>query len=188
MRDVDVLISTSAGSVLASMIGAGWSAQALLHHHEGLPLPALTPPIVWDHDSDTGGALPPAPRPGIGSTSLLRRVSQDPFSFPPLAVLSALLPEGRASLYPIRRAIASLSPGDPGAWSGHPGLRVVAMDYDTGRRVAFGGPAAPSVPMADAVAASCAIPGWYAPIEIGGHRYVDGGACSATSIDLYARP
>jgi NTE family protein len=32
--------------------------------------------------------------------------------------------------------------------------------------------------------ASCAIPGWYAPIEIGGRRYVDGGACSPTSLDL----
>lgn len=186
VRDVDVVIGTSAGSVLAAMIAAGWSAQALRNHHEGLPLPAQTPPIVWDHDSGTGGALPPTPRPGIGSTSLLRHVSHDPFRFPPLAVLSALLPEGRASLDPIRRAIASLSPGDPDAWSGHGGLRVVAMDFDTGRRVSFGGPAAPSVPLADAVTASCAIPGWYAPIEIGGHRYVDGGACSATSVDLCA--
>ena len=25
--------------------------------------------------------------------------------------------------------------------------------------------------------ASCAIPGWYAPVLIGGRRYVDGGAC-----------
>jgi NTE family protein len=32
--------------------------------------------------------------------------------------------------------------------------------------------------------ASCAIPGWYAPVTIGGRRYVDGGACSPTSVDL----
>jgi NTE family protein len=34
--------------------------------------------------------------------------------------------------------------------------------------------------------ASCAIPGWYAPVRIGGRRYVDGGACSATNVDLTA--
>jgi NTE family protein len=33
---------------------------------------------------------------------------------------------------------------------------------------------------------SCAIPGWYAPVRIGGRRYVDGGACSPTSLDLVA--
>ncbi len=34
--------------------------------------------------------------------------------------------------------------------------------------------------------ASCAIPGWYQPVTIGGRRYVDGGACSATNVDLAA--
>jgi hypothetical protein len=34
--------------------------------------------------------------------------------------------------------------------------------------------------------ASCSIPGWYSPISIGGRRYVDGGACSPTSLDLVA--
>jgi NTE family protein len=35
--------------------------------------------------------------------------------------------------------------------------------------------------------ASCSIPGWYTPVNIGGRRYVDGGACSPTSLDLVAR-
>jgi NTE family protein len=60
------------------------------------------------------------------------------------------------------------------------------MDLDTGRRVAFGAPEAPAADLADAVMASCAIPGWYAPVTIAGARYVDGGACSATNIDLLA--
>ena len=34
--------------------------------------------------------------------------------------------------------------------------------------------------------ASCAIPGWYAPVQIGGRRYVDGGAWSTTNVDLLA--
>ena len=41
--------------------------------------------------------------------------------------------------------------------------------------------------MADAVAASCAIPGYFAPVEIGGREYVDGGVWSPTNLDLRAR-
>ena len=34
--------------------------------------------------------------------------------------------------------------------------------------------------------ASCAIPGWYAPVQIGGRRYIDGGTWSTTNVDLLA--
>jgi NTE family protein len=34
--------------------------------------------------------------------------------------------------------------------------------------------------------ASCAIPGWYTPIEVAGRRYVDGGTRSPASLDLLA--
>jgi len=36
------------------------------------------------------------------------------------------------------------------------------------------------------VAASCAIPGFFAPVSIGGVRYVDGGVHSPTNADLVA--
>jgi NTE family protein len=36
------------------------------------------------------------------------------------------------------------------------------------------------------VAASCAIPGFYRPVRIGRRRYVDGGVCSASNLDLVA--
>ena len=58
------------------------------------------------------------------------------------------------------------------------------MDYETGKRVAFGRPGAPRATLPEAVMASCAIPGWYAPMVIDGRRYVDGGTCSPTSLDL----
>jgi NTE family protein len=62
---------------------------------------------------------------------------------------------------------------------------VVACDYRTGRRVVFGPDlgARPS----DAVAASCAISGFYHPVKIGGRRYVDGGVCSVSNLDLLLR-
>jgi NTE family protein len=61
---------------------------------------------------------------------------------------------------------------------------VVACDYATGRRVAFGRPGSPEADLADAVAASCAIPGFYYPVEIAGRRYVDGGIYSTSNLDL----
>jgi NTE family protein len=50
----------------------------------------------------------------------------------------------------------------------------------------FGRDGAPPAHVADAVAASCAIPSFFAPVEIGGVTYVDGGAHSPTNADLAA--
>jgi NTE family protein len=61
---------------------------------------------------------------------------------------------------------------------------VVACDYATGRRVPFGRAGAPQSDLADAVAASCAIPGFYYPVSIDGRRYVDGGMYSTSNLDL----
>lgn len=63
-------------------------------------------------------------------------------------------------------------------------LRVAAVDYRSGHRVVFGDPDAPAVAVADAVMASCAIPGWFAPVRLNGSAYVDGGCWSATNADL----
>ncbi|MFM7212417.1 MAG: patatin-like phospholipase family protein, partial [Actinomycetota bacterium] len=38
--------------------------------------------------------------------------------------------------------------------------------------------------LAEAVMASCAIPGWFEPVTIGERTYIDGGAWSATSADV----
>ena len=68
----------------------------------------------------------------------------------------------------------------------HPGYWAVACDYETGRPVSSDarGAATPTSP--DAVAASCAIPGFYHPVEIGGRRYVDGGVRSTSNLDVLA--
>ena len=63
-------------------------------------------------------------------------------------------------------------------------LRLVAVDRGSGRRVVFGDDGAPEASVADAVAASCAVPGLFAPVEIGDREYVDGGVWSPTNLDL----
>jgi NTE family protein len=72
----------------------------------------------------------------------------------------------------------------PHGWTDHPSFWAVACDYATGRRVPFGREDAPPADLADAVAASCAIPGFYKPVEIGGRRYVDGGLWSTSNLDI----
>jgi predicted acylesterase/phospholipase RssA len=53
-------------------------------------------------------------------------------------------------------------------------LFVVATHLDTATAVAFGDRAHDEVPISRAVAASAALPGLYAPVEIAGEHYVDG--------------
>jgi NTE family protein len=62
-------------------------------------------------------------------------------------------------------------------------LRVTAVDRRNGRRVVFGSPGAPHVSVAEAVEASCTVPWLFAPVEIGGREYVDGGVWSPTNLD-----
>jgi NTE family protein len=59
---------------------------------------------------------------------------------------------------------------------------------DTGRLTVFGKDDQPRPSVGDAVAASCAIPGYFEPVAIDGVRYVDGGVHSPTNAELVADP
>ena len=180
-REAEVLIGTSAGSVLAGALGCGVGVGTLLNHQKGVVVEG-DPRLEYDHDADSGGALPPLPRPGIGSARGLLAAARHPLRVTPMGALSSVLPKGRGTLEPVGRLVDAICPR--GAWAAHPQTWVVAMDYDSGKRVAFGRDGAPHASLRAAVMASCSIPGWYAPVLIGGRRYVDGGVCSPTSLDL----
>lgn len=182
-HEADVIVGTSAGSVLAALLGAGLTSGELRDHQRGLPLPHELG-IDWNYDRVTGGALPTRPRLAFGSPALLRRTARAPRRVPPLAVVAALTPPGQGTLAEVGRMVGSVA--GEGGWVPREGVWVVAMEYDTGRRVAFGRDGSPPAMLDEAVMASCAIPGWYAPVQIGGRRYVDGGACSTTNVDLLA--
>ena len=183
-RTADVLIGTSAGSVLAAFLGCDVSVQSLLNHQKGVVVEG-DPAIDYDYDSDGGGALPPRPKLRIGSPRGVLSSALHPRRTTPMMALSAVLPQGRGSLAPIGQVIDAVCP--PGEWAGHPRTWIVAMDYDSGRRVVFGRDGAPRAGLSEAVMASCSIPGWYTPMRIDGRRYVDGGACSPASLDLVSR-
>ncbi len=102
-------------------------------------------------------------------------------SHAPAVVLAGWLPRGFISTGPIRDLVEGFVPGD---WPDHPSYWAVAADYSSGKRVAFGRDDAPMASAGDAVAASCAIPGFYHPVKVAGRRYVDGGICSTSNLDL----
>ena len=184
VRDSEQIVGTSAGSVLAALIGAGVGVGDLRRHQLGEPL--RSGPLVgfaWDYETATGGARPPRPRPGLGSTAMLTQGVSRLRRLPPVVVLTALMPEGRGSLDSVGALVRHVVPH---GWAPREGVQVVATDYETGHRVAFGRDGAPPASLAEAVMASCAIPSWYQPVRIGHARYIDGGACSATSVDLLA--
>ena len=183
-RDVEVCIGTSAGSVLAALLGCGVGVDVALRHQQGIPAPA-DPDISWDYDRDSGGAVPPRPGFGIGSPRLLLEAARHPRRVPPMAAFSAALPRGRGTLLPLHRMVELVSEPLPGGgWPAAPSTWIVAMDYAAGTRTVFGRRGAPPATLADAVTASCAIPGWYVPVVIDGRPYVDGGTLSPTSLDL----
>ncbi len=186
VADADVIVGTSAGSVLAALIGSGITVGQLRQHYGNQEV-TDGPLAGYDFDPDraTGGRRPGMPRSlGPGSPRLIGSSLRNLGHLPVTAVLSAWLPEGSRSLERIGHLIDAVTP--MGEWSTHRGVWIVAMDYEDGRRVVFGRPGAPVAPLSRAVMASCAIPAWFAPVMINGRTYVDGGALSATSIDVVA--
>jgi NTE family protein len=95
---------------------------------------------------------------------------------------AAALPEGAV---PPDTIIDSIHPLFGSSWPERP-LWICAVRLDDGRRILFGADGSPLATVAEAVAASCAIPGWFAPVRIGGARHVDGGAHSLANLDTVA--
>ena len=176
---VECLVGTSAGSVLAACSGPAWrSRPGRLPARAAGDARTRWPGSPSDHEEATGGDRPVRPRAGIGSGGLLVRNARHLRHLPPTAVLSAFLPEGRGRLDSVGALVSHVVPQ---GWVPRPGLTVVALDYDTGARVPFGRSRCAGGRPGDAVMASCAIPGWYQPVRIGEHRYIDGGAWSSTN-------
>jgi len=63
-------------------------------------------------------------------------------------------------------------------------LKITAVEVERGEFVVFD--RSSGVDLVDAIAASCAVPGVWPPVTIGGSRYMDGGARSGSNADLAA--
>jgi NTE family protein len=185
---VDIIVGTSAGSIIAVALRCGFDVTDIVEHQRGSPLVAL--PLLADLDRDAG-PLPRLPRMRIGSPRLLVSTALAPHRVHPWVAASALVPQGRGRHRSLAALLDALIARDAKAtvptWLARGETWIVAVDYESGRRAAFGRAGAPVATLSDAVIASCSIPGWYEPKVIGGRRYIDGGVRSTTSLDLLAK-
>ena len=187
LNDADLIVGTSAGSVLAAALRCGATVEEMAAWQRGDAAGILGESAVL---AAPGGPLPPLPRLRFGSVPLAATAMLRPDLVPPWVGATAWLPHGRAQHATVRalvtalhgrhhkhpsKSAAALSWADGRTW-------IAATDYDTGQRVLFGREGAPQVALPDAVVASCSIPGWYQPAKIGGRRYVDGGVRCPTSL------
>jgi NTE family protein len=182
----DHVVGTSAGSMMGALVAAGVPPWFMVAHSAGETFEGLldvTGRPAGEADRAAGADFRLGHLPGIGpgSWELAIRTLARPTRHTPAALAAGWLPQGGISTEPLKDTIRRVVPS---GWVEHPGLWVVACDYASGRRVPFGRSDAPSADLAHAVAASCAIPGFYRPVEIAGRRYVDGGMYSPSNLDI----
>ncbi len=179
----DLVIGTSAGSVIGAMLRLGRSLDEIW---------AMATRVFSDEAPDD-----------VALADLFRRAWEGPLQFTRRSLGSAYV-VSRSLLRvpfapipsPVRRVFPAgfLSAGEDQAdlglgispeWPEAP-LWLCTVNIDTGRRVVLGRhqdrPA-----FSPSVLASCAIPGYYQPVRLDGRTLVDGGVHSTTNLDLAAK-
>lgn len=184
----DYIVGTSAGSMIGALSASGVPPWFMVAHSGGeeVSLTGADGRPVSEADRSAGGSYRlhrGVPVLGPGSWRLALASLARPYRYAPAALLAGWLPEGLVSSDPLRDTVRRAAGH---GWAPHPNLWIMASDYEDGQLVAFGRKGAPPAPLADAVAASCAVPGFYRPARIGGRRYIDGGVHSVSNLDVLA--
>src|SRR3984957_10538335 len=191
INQFDVYVGTSAGSLVAAAVANGITPEQMMQAivREGpdqLPdarANALLRPNY--REFATRGALFPLKLLGV-----LRTLSRELGQVSAMDIVMALaeaLPTGLYTGGGLERYIRDVLT--------HAGrsddfrdldveLYLTGTDLDSCERVVFGADGLDDVPISRAVAASCAVPMVYKPVEIKDRVYVDGGLVSTTNIDI----
>ncbi|GAC1445455.1 MAG: patatin-like phospholipase family protein [Mycobacteriales bacterium] len=168
VTDADLLIGTSAGSVVATLVATGVSVEDMWSRQVDPVRQAaeLAAEVSLDElatryaEALGGGAGEREVRAGIGA--MARAASTVPVARR-RAVIESRLP---VHDWPRRR------------------LLIPVVDADSGEALVLD--ASSGYPLVDAVAASCAVPGVWPPVALGERLCIDGGVRSALNADLAA--
>lgn len=168
LSSADIIVGTSAGSIVGSHVAFGADLRALATRQASRTAgPAAALPVDLDAIL---AALAPIFNPALDPVEARRRVGATAVTVKAgdeeahIARIASLLPAREE--WPQRR------------------LLVTAVDTGTGELTVWQRDS--GVPLERAVASSCAVPGVYPPVTIGGRRYMDGGIRSGTNADLAA--
>ncbi|MFJ1758251.1 patatin-like phospholipase family protein [Kitasatospora sp. NPDC088134] len=163
----DRVLGTSAGATVAGQLASGLPLAELyrrqtepdLQNHEIVPpTEAVTALFETFHRLVTEITDPAELRRRVGEFALAADTVP---AADRLAVIAARLPGRDWPAWPLTLTAVDAESGEPRTF-----------DRDSG------------VPLLDAVAASCAVPGIWPVVEIDGRRYMDGGIRSTTNADL----
>jgi NTE family protein len=167
VRGADILIGTSAGSVVGAQITSGTDLESLFNSQlipieqtkeRKVEFDSVQMMEAFSQAVAGAGHDPRAIRARIGAYAL---------------AVPAIPEAERRAIIETRLPVHT--------WP-KPRLLIVAVDTETGEEYIMD--RASGVSLVDAVSASCAVPGIWPPVTIAGHRYMDGGVRSATNADL----
>lgn len=181
-RSAALIVGTSAGAGVAVLIRAGMRGRDLLARVRGEPLSTKAAAIARGYERPVPDRSSPARARPTASAAYLRRTLLRPWTVRPGRLMAAVLPAGRTDLAPYAARLSALFDG---AWPDDP-TWLPAVRLHDGRTVAFGQDEAPKTDVGRAVASSSAVPGIFAPVEIQGEHYVDGGIASAVHLAIAA--
>ncbi|MGY1782358.1 patatin-like phospholipase family protein [Geodermatophilus sp. SYSU D01036] len=167
VRDADLVVGTSAGSIVGTLLRTGHDLEELYAAQLG-PVPATERAVEFDGAAFLA-SFAAALAGAAGQQDARARIGG-------LALRAQTMPESE------RRAVIGARIGSP-EW---PAQRLVVTAVDTADGEFLAVDRDTGFPLLDAVAASCAVPGVYPPITIGERRFMDGGMRSATNADLAA--
>ena len=162
----ELIVGTSAGATVAAQIGSGLPLDALFARQVDPELQARE--IAVELDLDKVAADWAELTAGVTSAEdALRRIGE-------YALAADTVPEAER-----RAVIESRLPSHH--WPSRR-IMLIAVNAGTGEAVEFDSESGAS--LVDAVAASCAVPGIWPAVTIGGRRYIDGGVRSSDNADL----
>jgi NTE family protein len=174
-RDAASIVGTSAGSLVGALLRSNVSVEELVRLTNGGPIEGRLRALHQASGTETPTALQwmrslrPPTAGGLWSSA--RHGSPRP----------AILSMARPSRVDLTAMVGEIDRLSSRAWPDRD-LRICAVSTASGRRRVLSSES--GVAVSRAVAASCAVPGMFAPQRVGGEWLVDGGVHSVTNVDV----
>ena len=167
VRGADVIIGTSAGSVVGAQIASGTDLENLFASQLTPVEQSKERMVAFDLAQMMEAFSQAIAGAGPDSKAIRARIGA-------YALAAPTIPEAERRIVIEARLPVQTWPQQR--------LLIVAVDTETGEEYVMDRES--GVSLVDAVAASCAVPGIWPPVSIAGRRYMDGGVRSGTNADL----